>query len=98
VHPTQIYDAAANLAFYFFLEWLYRRRRFDGQVFALYLMGYAILRSLVETWRGDYTQHYLGGIATPAQVLSIGILLAGLVLWGMLPRNNVKPSKSPGGG
>jgi len=81
LHPTQIYDSLLNLLFYGFLAWSYRRKKFDGQVFAVYLVGYAVLRSFVEIFRGDYPQHYLGGWATPAQVVSIGILLAGLALW-----------------
>jgi phosphatidylglycerol:prolipoprotein diacylglycerol transferase len=85
-HPTQIYDALLNLAFYGSLAWLYRRKKFDGQIFAFYLVGYAVLRSFVEMFRGDYPQHYLGGWATPAQLVSIGILIAGIALLLILPR------------
>jgi phosphatidylglycerol:prolipoprotein diacylglycerol transferase len=85
-HPTQIYDALLNLWFYCFLAWLFRRKKFDGQIFAVYLVGYALLRSFVEIFRGDYPQHYLGGWATPAQVASIGILIIGVVLLAVLPR------------
>lgn len=81
VHPTQLYEAALNLLLYALLEWLFRRRKFDGQVFAAYLIGYAGLRSLVECFRGDYRTYYLGNLATPAQVVSIVILLAGCGLW-----------------
>jgi phosphatidylglycerol:prolipoprotein diacylglycerol transferase len=92
VHPTQIYDSLLNLGFYVFLAWLYRRKRFDGQVFGTYLVGYALLRSFVELFRGDYppAQHYLGGWATPAQMVSLGILVAGLVLLWTLPRPPLK--------
>ena len=86
VHPTQVYDSLLNLGFYIFLAWLYRRKKFDGQVFAIYLVGYAFLRSLVEFFRGDYPEHYLGGWATPAHLVSIAILIAGLALWYLLPR------------
>lgn len=86
VHPTQIYDSLLNLCFYAGLAWLYRRKKFDGQVFAAYLIGYAFLRSFVEMFRGDYPQRYLGGWLTPAQLLSVLILAAGLVLWRVLPR------------
>jgi phosphatidylglycerol:prolipoprotein diacylglycerol transferase len=54
VHPVQVYDALLNIGFFLFLAWLHRRKKFDGQVFAAYLIGYAVLRSLVETFRGDY--------------------------------------------
>jgi len=86
VHPTEIYDSLLSLCFYGFLAWLYRRKKFDGQVFAAYLIGYAILRSFVEYFRGDYPVHYMGGIATPAQVVSIGIIIGGLLLFFLLPR------------
>ena len=46
---------------------------------------YAFTRSFVEYFRGDYgTGHIHGGFFTPAQVVSVGILAAGLVLFGVL--------------
>jgi phosphatidylglycerol:prolipoprotein diacylglycerol transferase len=84
IHPTQLYDSLLNLGFYAGLAWLYRRKKFDGQVFAAYLIGYAFLRSFVEIFRGDYPQRYLDGWLTPAQLLSFFILTAGLVLWRRL--------------
>jgi phosphatidylglycerol---prolipoprotein diacylglyceryl transferase len=86
VHPTQVYDSLLNLGLYLFLAWLYRRKTFDGQIFAAYLVGYACARSFVEMFRGDYPQYYLGGWATPAQLISAGILAAGLALFWGLPR------------
>jgi len=91
VHPTQIYDSSLNLLFYFFLAWLYRRKKFDGQIFATLLVGYALLRSFVELFRGDYPQYYFGMI-TPAQLVSAGILITGLILMFLLPR----PAQQPG--
>src|ERR1019366_6966317 len=92
VHPTEIYDSLLNLGLYALLAWLYRRKRFDGQVFGVYLVSYALLRSFVEMFRGDYPehQHYLGGWATPAHLVSILTLIAGLVLLGLLPRTESK--------
>jgi phosphatidylglycerol:prolipoprotein diacylglycerol transferase len=92
VHPTQIYDSLLNLGLYAALAWLYRRKKFDGQVFAVYLAGYALLRSFVEMFRGDYPehQHYLGGWATPAHLVSILILVTGLTLLWTLPRPGTK--------
>jgi hypothetical protein len=92
VHPTEIYESLLSLALYAFLAWLFRRRKFDGQVFGVYLVSYALLRSFVEMFRGDYPQHqhYLGGWATPAHLVSILILAAGLVLLRLLPRPEPK--------
>jgi phosphatidylglycerol:prolipoprotein diacylglycerol transferase len=81
VHPTQVYDSVLNLGFYLALEWLFRRKKFDGKIFAVWLMGYAVLRSLVESFRGDYPVRYLGGIFTPAQLISLGVFTAGALLY-----------------
>ncbi len=86
VHPAQIYDALLSAVLWGILEWLYRRKRFDGEVFASYLIGYAICRFIVEFFRGDYPHHYLGGWATPGHLTSILIFVAGLVLWFRLPK------------
>jgi phosphatidylglycerol:prolipoprotein diacylglycerol transferase len=86
VHPTQIYDSLLNLILYAALAWLYRRKRFDGQIFASYLIGYALTRSFVELLRGDYGARYLGGWATPAHLISLATLAAGLILFWKLPR------------
>ncbi len=88
VHPTQIYESLLNLGLYGALAWLYRYKKFDGQVFAAYLVSYAVLRSFVEMFRGDYPQYqyFVGGWFTPAQVASVAILAAGVVLLCVLPR------------
>ncbi|HUL51324.1 MAG TPA: prolipoprotein diacylglyceryl transferase [Candidatus Nitrosotalea sp.] len=96
VHPTQVYDSLLNLGLYAGLAWLFRHRKFDGQVFAAYLISYAILRGFVELFRGDYPTYYLGGWATPAHLVSAGILVAGLCLWRFLaPPRSPAPAGKP---
>ena len=92
VHPTEIYESLLNLCLYAALAWLFRRKKFDGQVFGVYLVSYAVLRSFVEMFRGDYPEpkHYLGGWATPAHLVSIAIFAAGLVLLALLRRLEAK--------
>ena len=90
VHPTQVYDSLLNLGLYLLLAWLYRRKQFDGQVFAVYLLGYAITRSFVEMFRGDYSTEHLHGGLTPAHLLSIGIFATGAVLFWTLQQRAVK--------
>ncbi len=90
LHPTEIYDGLLNLGLYFLLAWLFRRKKFDGQIFAFYLIGYALFRSFAEYFRGDYTPvHYLGPL-TPAQLVSIGMIAAGALLLWKLPRKKVE--------
>jgi len=86
VHPTEIYDALLNFGVYLFLAWLFRRKKFDGQIFTTYLLCYAVTRSFVEYFRGDYTNlHYHLGL-TPAQWISVPIFVTGLALAAILSR------------
>jgi phosphatidylglycerol:prolipoprotein diacylglycerol transferase len=85
VHPSQIYEAALNLALYAGLAWLFRHRKFEGQVFAIYLIAYAFVRSAVEMFRGDYPSYTLGFI-TPAHWVSLGLLAVGALMLAKLPR------------
>ena len=60
VHPTQLYEVAGNLALFAGLSLFYRRKRFDGQVWWLYVLLYGVLRFTIEFWRGDYEVYYRG--------------------------------------
>lgn len=53
VHPTQPYMTLKALALFGLGLWLLRRKTFHGQVTCVLLMGYSILRSIVEVFRGD---------------------------------------------
>ena len=94
VHPTQVYEALLNFGLFLGLSTLFRRKKFDGQVFAVYLISYAFLRAFVEMFRGDYP-HYYGGVVTPGQMVSAGILVTGLLLlWKLSGVKLPKPQPS----
>ena len=86
VHPTEIYDALSNFILYVLLAWLFRRKRFDGQVFAVYLIGYAVTRTIMECFRGDYPPDHIHYGLTPGELVSIPIFIAGLLLAAVLSR------------
>jgi phosphatidylglycerol---prolipoprotein diacylglyceryl transferase len=90
VHPTEIYDALLNFALYLGLAWLFRHKKFNGQVFATYLIGYAIFRSVVELFRGDYPPDQIHNGLTPGQLTSIPIFIAGLLLAAVLSHRELK--------
>ncbi len=54
LHPTQLYDAGAELLILGILLFLERRGRgFAGRTFWLYMLLYAVSRYVVEIYRGD---------------------------------------------
>ena len=97
VHPTQLYEAAGNLALFGALAWFLPRRKFNGQVFCLYMIGYAVLRFFVEFLRDDNPRRWPGAL-TDSQVLAmISIAVAMALLW-RLRRNgrSVDIAQCPG--
>lgn len=98
IHPTEIYSGLLNLVLYFALAWQFRRKKFDGQIFALYLMGYAVFRSFVECFRGDYPPDHIHDGLTSAQLLSIPMFIVGLgLLWFFWQRAQTKRRQPVGG-
>jgi len=87
VHPTPVYDAVGGLGLFIALTRLHTRRPPPGAVFAALLMGYAVLRSTTELFRGDLERGlYLDGLLSTAQITSVPVFVLGALLWWRLHR------------
>ena len=53
VHPTFLYESLFNLCVFLFLLWYRKRKKFDGEIFFLYIGLYGIGRSIIEGLRTD---------------------------------------------
>jgi phosphatidylglycerol:prolipoprotein diacylglycerol transferase len=84
VHPSQMYEFILNIMFYAFLAWLFRRRKFDGQIFAAYLLGYAVIRFGIEFARADDRGWLWFSSLTSGQGISILLLGLGAFIWWKL--------------
>jgi phosphatidylglycerol:prolipoprotein diacylglycerol transferase len=86
LHPTQLYEAFGELALFALLVLLVRpRKRFHGQVLATWLMAYAVLRTVVESFRGDIERGVVAGLGV-GQWTSILIFAAGVAAWLLASR------------
>jgi len=85
-YPVQVYESLFNLGLYALLTWVYlnRRGRRFGSVVAVYLMTYPVERFLIEFLRGD--ERMKAGVLDVAQVVSLVLFAAGLVLWHITTR------------
>lgn len=84
LHPTALYELALDLGLF---TYLWRRRRqvaFEGQLFLMYVMGYAVIRFLVEPFRGDALWAFEQVRA--AQAISVVAFAAALIAYGLLRR------------
>ena len=68
-------EAFGGLAIYFYLCWLFKRRRYEGQIFFHGVACYSVLRFLVEGLRGDDVRGLLfGGWLSTSQIVSLCLL------------------------
>ncbi|HJA70935.1 MAG TPA: prolipoprotein diacylglyceryl transferase [Candidatus Lachnoclostridium stercoravium] len=75
VHPTFLYESLWNLGVLLFMLWYRKRKRFDGEMLAIYFMGYGLGRCWIEGLRTD--QLILFGTGIPvSQALSMLLVLA----------------------
>jgi phosphatidylglycerol:prolipoprotein diacylglycerol transferase len=81
LHPTQLYDAGAELLILGVLLLTERRGRpFPGRTFWLYMLLYGVSRFIIEFFRGD-DRGMLAGLATSQVVSVIVVPLAVVMLW-----------------
>jgi len=73
VHPTQLYEAALELALFGGLVLWRARRRFVGQLVLLWLVGYGLGRFVIEQFRGD-EERGVCGLST-SQYIAIALVL-----------------------
>ena len=77
VHPTQIYESVCSLAIAAVcLIVVHPRKRYDGQVFAVFLALYAVVRFLLEFLRQDDR----GGFAGLSTSQWIGVAMVGVAV------------------
>jgi phosphatidylglycerol---prolipoprotein diacylglyceryl transferase len=85
VHPTEIYEVIGNLFIFAGLSAFFRYRRFDGQVFWLYVMSYGVLRFIVEFFRGDYETYYFG-VLTIGHFVAITMIVLSAIAMMLAPK------------
>ncbi len=93
MHPVQLYEAALNFLNFAVLFLILKRKRFDGQVFAFYILNYSVIRFITEYFRGDHGDNIyfirgasaLTSLSYPQLFCLLG-LVAGAVLAVVLKR------------
>ena len=87
-HPSQLYQSLLEGALLFLLLWLVLKYRYQprhwpaGTLLALFLMGYGVMRFLVEFFREpDAHLGFIISVLTMGQLLSLLMIAAGAVIW-----------------
>jgi len=88
LHPTQLYEGLGELGLFVLLLLFRKNKRFHGQILAMWLMLYAVLRLSIETFRGDWGRGMLLRwpevdplLLSTSQVVGICMLILGATLF-----------------
>ena len=86
LHPTQLYEAGAELLILVFLLASERRGRpFPGRTFWSYLLLYGISRFIIEFYRGD-SRGMVFGVLSTSQFVSVILVPLSIVMLAVLSR------------
>lgn len=77
VHPTFLYESLWNLVFLSVFIALFSKRRFNGEIFASYLISYGTGRFFIESLRTD---SLMAGNFRISQMVALLCIIAGIVL------------------
>ncbi len=92
LHPSQLYESLAAFLIFFVLLWLAPRKSFQGQVTLAYVALYSAVRFVLEFWRGDAERGlFFNRTLSTSQLVSIGLLIAVIVLFPLLRRRAAQP-------
>jgi phosphatidylglycerol---prolipoprotein diacylglyceryl transferase len=78
LHPTQLYESAAEFLIFGILYWRIRRTHTPGAIISLYLILYSTVRFFVEFVRNHEQGNPFGGPLDTSQWISLGLLLLGV--------------------
>ena len=82
VHPTFLYESVWNLGVLAFLLWYRKRKKFDGEILWMYLLGYGLGRAWIEGLRTDQLL-FFGTEIPVSQALSMVLVAAAsaVIIW-----------------
>jgi phosphatidylglycerol---prolipoprotein diacylglyceryl transferase len=82
LYPTQLFEATFIFSILILLLILQKQKNFDGQLFLIYLMVYAVGRGILEMFRGDIERGFLiENILSNSQFISILVISLALYFY-----------------
>lgn len=84
LHPTQLYESAANLMVFLAMLACRRYKRFDGQLFLIYIILYGVNRSIIEMFRDDFRGATFFGVFSISQAIAIASAIISVIALAVL--------------
>lgn len=81
VHPTQLYESSLLAIFLIFLFIFKNHKKFNGQLFLLYLGYYGVSRFFIELFRGDMRGQIIEGLLSHSQGIAIVLITISIITY-----------------
>ena len=91
VHPTFLYESLWNFALMISLLIYWKHRKFNGEVFLLYLFAYGVGRFWIESLRTD--QLILPILEVPVSMVVAALMVVGSAIWIILGRKKAQKAE-----
>jgi phosphatidylglycerol:prolipoprotein diacylglycerol transferase len=88
LHPTQLYESVSLFILLGGMLYIFKHKKFDGQVGLTYFMLYPIIRSIIEIYRGDSIRGFvIDDVLSTSQFISILVFIGAFwVLWSRMKK------------
>ncbi|MCC6722839.1 MAG: prolipoprotein diacylglyceryl transferase [Bacteroidia bacterium] len=84
LYPTQLFDIAVNLVSLTVIFYYSKKQKFDGQLFLIYIIIYAIGRIIIENYRGDESRGFLfNDTVSYSQFIALLLIIVSIVIWNL---------------
>jgi len=85
LHPAQAYEFVLDYILFIILWRKSENKKYDGQVFVTYIIGFSLIRGIVEFFR---INPVIWGPFSISHLLSLVFIVIGLIIHSYLKRNN----------
>lgn len=92
LHPTQLYHALCNILIFSYLLFLKHRKKYDGQIFLMYVVLNGLARFFIEIFRGDFRGKIFFDMFSIAQIIGSIMAIFGIAFMFILSKkaNGIK--------
>lgn len=81
VHPTFLYESMWNLMVLIFMLFYRKHKKFDGEIFFIYLLGYGLGRVWIEGLRTDSLMFFGTGIAVSQALALLCVIVSTICIY-----------------
>ena len=80
LHPAQLYHAFGDLLIFSLLLFLKNKKKYEGQIFWMYIVMHGTTRFFIEIFRGDFRGKIFFNMFSISQIIGTIMVITGIVI------------------